>query len=336
MIFISVIIPVYNKEKYISKCIESILQQTYENFELILVNDGSSDSSGTICEQYARLDERIKVINKVNGGASYARNIGIQNALGEYITFVDSDDYAKENMLECLIKPVLQNNADISICGFETRDFDSDKLINVFKLGQNVCCNREEFVKKYFYEAYTSNAINSISNKLYRKNIIDKYHLRYNEKYSIQEDRIFIIQMLLKCEIISNIDQSLYCYMINNENSLYNQYASTDFEATWELYHILSNFLKNNNATEEAIKYIENDLAYIFISRIVIMYRNKVISKKEKYLTFRDLINNIEFQSLLKTIKSVNAKYALILFLFRIKMIFPVHIALNMKYRRLR
>ena len=116
---ISVIVPVYNVEKYIRKCVESICEQTYKNLEIILVNDGSTDASGKICDELAEEDERISVIHQKNEGLSRARNAGLDKAKGDYIAFVDSDDYLSLNMYECLLKSMKENNADVVRCGIK-------------------------------------------------------------------------------------------------------------------------------------------------------------------------------------------------------------------------
>lgn len=116
---ISVIVPVYNVELYLERCIKSILCQTYKDFELLLVDDGSPDKSGEICDHYQNIDSRIRVIHKENGGLSDARNVGVRAATGEYVTFVDSDDYVKENYIEYLVNLALKNNADISVGCFK-------------------------------------------------------------------------------------------------------------------------------------------------------------------------------------------------------------------------
>ena len=115
---ISIIVPIYNVGKYLPKCIESILNQTFKNFELILVNDGSTDNSGVVCDDYAKKDTRIKIIHKSNGGVSSARNAGLYVAKGEYIGFVDPDDYIDKNMYEKLYRLFIDNNSDIAICRF--------------------------------------------------------------------------------------------------------------------------------------------------------------------------------------------------------------------------
>jgi len=119
---ISVIVPVYNVEKYLAKCIDSILAQTFTDFECILINDGSPDNSPAICDEYAKKDERMKVIHKENGGVSSARNTGLDIAQGEWITFADSDDWVDENYLELMYSNAIKNNCDLSICGFKSVD----------------------------------------------------------------------------------------------------------------------------------------------------------------------------------------------------------------------
>ena len=113
---ISVIVPVYNVEKYLNKCVDSIIHQTFTNLEIILVDDGSTDKSGPFCEKYAALDQRVKVIHKTNGGLSDARNKGIEKATGDFVTFIDSDDFIELDMIEYLYRLLCQAEADISVC----------------------------------------------------------------------------------------------------------------------------------------------------------------------------------------------------------------------------
>jgi glycosyltransferase involved in cell wall biosynthesis len=116
--FVSVLVPVYNVEKFLPNCIECILRQTFANFELILIDDGSLDNSGVICDQYAKLDDRIKVIHQNNFGQAVARNVGIENAKGDYLAFIDSDDFVQPHYLEVLVDACEKNYADVSVCGF--------------------------------------------------------------------------------------------------------------------------------------------------------------------------------------------------------------------------
>ena len=126
---ISIIIPVYNVEKYLNKCLNSVIEQTYKNIEVILIDDGSTDNSGKICDEYAKNDIRIKIIHQQNGGVSTARNNGLEHATGKYITFVDSDDYIEKEMIETMAKKIMKKNADIVICGVTDRD-EENNIIN--------------------------------------------------------------------------------------------------------------------------------------------------------------------------------------------------------------
>ena len=119
MILVSIIVPVYNVEKYLERCLDSLINQTLKDIEIILVDDGSTDDSGNICDKYAKKDKRIKVIHKENGGLSDARNIGLSIANGRYLQFVDSDDFIHKQMIEILYNTIINNNADISICDFD-------------------------------------------------------------------------------------------------------------------------------------------------------------------------------------------------------------------------
>lgn len=138
---LSIVVPVYNAENYIHDCVLSILNQTFTDYELILVNDGSSDSSGFICDNYAQLDKRVKVIHLKNSGASVARNVGVENAVGDYIGFVDSDDYIAPNMYFDLLNVAGTTNADIIKCGY--REFDFNSMGRIFNFDKEYECIKD-------------------------------------------------------------------------------------------------------------------------------------------------------------------------------------------------
>ena len=172
---VSVIVPVYNVEKYLKQCLDSIVDQTLEDLEIVLVDDGSVDSSGTICDEYAKKDSRIEVIHKANGGLSDARNVGISKAKGRYIGFVDSDDYIKEDMYEILLNLIKKYDADVSICN----------LYDVID-GNECIRNKENGIREYsrldiLKEVLLDKNIQSYAwNKLYEKELFDeiKYPIR--------------------------------------------------------------------------------------------------------------------------------------------------------------
>ena len=178
---ISIIVPVYNAEKYLNRCIKSILHQTYTNFELILVEDGSSDASGMLCDNWAKQDTRIKVIHKENAGASSARNCGLDIADGKYITFVDSDDWIEQDMFEYLYTIIEENGAQIASCGWRIVK-DKDKK-DVQPVPQTEIWGRKELLD-FFFRVNGGKSSHSIWGKLIVKDLLEDYHFiegRMNE-----------------------------------------------------------------------------------------------------------------------------------------------------------
>ena len=143
---ISIIIPAYNVEKYISKCLESIIKQTYSNIEIILVDDGSTDKTSEICDEYEKKDDRIKVIHTENRGVSEARNKGLENVKGNWITFVDSDDWIEEDFCEVLLKKIKDYDADIALCGYKRVTENSCEIIKTS--GNDEVINRQKYIEK--------------------------------------------------------------------------------------------------------------------------------------------------------------------------------------------
>ena len=206
---ISVIVPVYNVEKYLPKCIDSIINQTYKNLEIILVDDGSPDGCGKICDDYAKLDDRIKVIHKKNGGRSEARNVGIDIAKGEYIGFVDSDDYIESNFYELLLKAVLDNNADISICSSKCVDETGKEVESKFKFNvQNEILDKKDALRKL---VEGNLAFVSPVTKLYHKKIF--HNLRITTGV-FHEDEYFAHHVIGKADRVVCIEDKIYNYLV--------------------------------------------------------------------------------------------------------------------------
>ena len=192
---ISIIIPVYNTEKYLIPCVDSVLNQTYQNYEIILVDDGSTDKSGKICDTYAEKDNRITVVHKSNSGQSYARNAALDIAKGKYIYFLDSDDYIDDKLLEKLVKSAEENNADVVF--FEAKSFvdDEDNQLSngiqrrfeyVRKNKYDNCNGQEQFIRlKNNNEYYVCTPLH-----FYKKEYLDKNNIRFKEGI-IHEDNLF-------------------------------------------------------------------------------------------------------------------------------------------------
>ena len=203
---ISVIIPVYNVEKYLSACMESIINQTYKNLEIILVNDGSTDSCPQICEEYAAKDNRIKVIHKKNGGLSDARNIGLKQATGDLISFVDSDDVVSLGFYQKLLNAFIENNADIAECAF--LKFEKENAMNEAK--EDSCPNAEIFeTEKALGQLLEGPLSICVWNKIYKKEVIEDIDFPVNK---INEDEYWTYKVFAKAKKIVKIYNELYFY----------------------------------------------------------------------------------------------------------------------------
>ena len=286
---ISIIIPIYNGQQYISKCLESIQKQTYSYLEIILINDGSIDDSGKICDEYAIKDPRIKVIHKKNEGASIARNKGIEIAQGEYIGFVDCDDYIESTMYEKLLNSIVKNKTDMSICNYN----DNDDL----NLEKEIL-NRHEFLdfilNKNKFRGY-------VWNKLYKKEILKEF--KFKKDISLCEDLLFNCEYAIKCDKISVIDEKLYNY-IKRQDSAVNTFLEKHFsviEAYQQMEKIYikyseSNLIKLQSAYLKQctfLKYYNSigkyDKKYKKIidqesKRLIKEINSSKISKKEKFI----------------------------------------------------
>ena len=230
---VSVIVPVYNVEQYLPTTIDSILSQTFTDFELILVDDGSKDSSGLICDNYAKRDSRIKTVHVPNGGAAEARNHGLDNAISPFITFIDSDDYIEPKYLQVLMEELV--GFDLLVAEhIKCTRADVGKLIIPQYSERTEINNCKEFTEK-FYLVDTGFLGQPIS-KIFSKNIIDKYHIRFRKIQS--EDEIFVFNYLMYAETIKKIDYKGYLY-IQNSNSL-SQRHSTLTELNW--IHLMVNY----------------------------------------------------------------------------------------------
>lgn len=264
----SVIIPVYNVEKYLDRCISSVTKQTYKEFEIILINDGSKDNSGTICDEYAKKDKRIKVIHQENAGVSTARNVGIKNAFGDYIIFVDSDDFIEINMLEKLNNIIEKNQVDCVIYN----------LNNIIDSGFIA----EEELIDCMIKLIKSEIVNSPCNKVYKRNIIEEYNIQFDKKIEIGEDLLFNIIYLSKIKNIYFLNCKLYNYIKENNNSLTKKYKENKYKQLMFVDNKMKKYLKiyNNETLLECEKFIK--LKNIFSCLMDLSHKDCKYSKKEK------------------------------------------------------
>lgn len=213
---ISIIVPVYNAEQYLHRCIDSILAQSYTDFELLLIDDGSKDASGDICDEYASKDTRVRFFHKGNGGVSSARNLGLDNAQGEYITFCDADDYVSEDWLAAYSEAIA-NNVDLAIQGYYAIDGNN----TVEKQLQPHSGNTIEAKRKLIESQFAQDTYYYLWVKLFRRDLLEAHHIRFDKQSVLGEDTQFISKYLEYAVSFMCIDSMGYYYILPSQKKIY-------------------------------------------------------------------------------------------------------------------
>ena len=296
---VSVIIPVYNSEKYIKKCIESIRIQTLKEIEIVLVDDGSIDKSGEICDYYSRLDNRIVAIHIKNNGVSNARNTGIKFAKGKYIMFSDSDDYVDDRWCETLYNIAEENEDDFILCGYEiisSRNSKSNRkqILSPLK-DESIILDRKDF-----FNLYNWNLLNSPCNKIFNRNKINKHNISYIKTLSLGEDMIFNLDYLEKCSgSIRITNEALYYYSQDDRESLDNRY----YDNLFRIYKILFKKIKSTiDILETNYEVYKDDINLAFFY-LIEKSLNNTFNKKNK----DNLINKIKYNNSILKSKEVRS-----------------------------
>ena len=320
---ISVILPVYNVEEYLRKCINSILNQTYKNFELIIINDGSTDNCPSICDEYKNIDNRIQVIHQENKGLSVARNVGIDLSKGKYITFIDSDDYIDSKYIEILYNLITEYDADISIC-HHTKIYNKTLIIKTHKEKEY----KKEILSKK--EAYKKMILDKEINfmvwgKLYKKNIFSKTRFIENVFY---EDMYIATDIIEAANIIIKTNYTGYFYRqrpqsITNSLLTYKHFDLID--ATDKFSKFMQIHYPNLNNYTNKKKYLSYFVIYrktLFnkkfkkernlLRKEILKYKkdiftNNIYSKKEKFQIFLLLFGNTPYKLFYKVYKKANS-----------------------------
>lgn len=304
MIALSIIVPVYNVEKYLSKCIDSILNQTFSNYELILIDDGSTDNSGSICDRYAKLDTRIKVIHQNNKGLSCARNVGIDIAKGKYIGFVDSDDWIEPKMYETLLKNIIKSEADISVCGKQEVNDDGEAISHKLIRGKgDIVVDRNEAFELLFSK---NDCIFAYAwNKLYKRELFSS--LRYPEGKTF-EDVYVIADILLRAKAIHITYKPLYNYLRRKDSitgSAYNKSKWDSIASAQRLYECIE---KEYPEYKKRFRRYYCEKCFMVLESILasnsndILSRNKLISMIKEEAIFILLDNELTVKRKLATI----------------------------------
>lgn len=251
---VSIIVPVYNVENHIHKCLNSLLHQTYNNYEILLVNDGSTDKSGIICDDYQRSFSNIKVFHLDNNGVSSARNFGIEQCDGEFIQFVDSDDFVTENYIKNMID-YIKPNTDIVIGGINVYTKNQMKYSLISQLKTNKSGNYYKNNLGDVFDNLLDNAyINYCYGKLYRKSVLIKNKIRFKENMSLGEDTIFVLDVLRVSENIYICESAHYNYLIHGYSSLTYKYRQDKFNILNDLIKVIHSFCIQENYISERVE----------------------------------------------------------------------------------
>lgn len=272
---ISIIVPVYNVEDYLERCIDSILSQTFIDYELILIDDGSTDSSGKLCDQYAKKDKRIRVFHKVNEGVSKARNLGLDVAKGNYISFVDSDDYIKKDCLMVLFKSITENDYDCVSMDFSMIGNDENKDVlhqhDIYSFSDD-----KELFNHIVQKVLQGKTGWEIWSRLFKADIIRRFDIRMCETCNdFAEDLSFFLTYLLHCKKVCNIDYIGY-YYFQREKSMMN--ISKNLVRLNEMNVISKFFFNQLSKSDRCI--IEN---YSVVHFLIVYNQLKKVEKNGSY-----------------------------------------------------
>lgn len=322
-ILFSIIIPVYNVDQYLSKCLDSIINQSYQSLEIILVDDGSTDSSASICDRYALNDKRVKVIHQSNSGVSMARNAGLKVVSGDYISFVDPDDWVESNMYQTLANYL--KNRDIDIVRFNA--YRKDNVLNPLPFIGNYSGKKlEEDITLSLIGAKDFGGmfiLGVLWLHVFKREIIEKHHIRFKKELRRCEDRLFTISAILYSQNMMFVNDVLYHYQVYNE-SLSNKYDSE----RWQQEQIYLDYVqkeytkcKNSIFITEANRRLDND----YLLRIITSINNEFFSDnnnkfRQRYFNTRNIINIKKISELFEkqtTLTKINTKQKLTLQLIK-------------------
>lgn len=268
---ISVILPIYNVEKYLSRCLDSVIGQTHKNIEIILVDDGSTDNSYKICEEYAKNDKRIVIIHKENGGLSDARNVGIKKAKGDYITLIDSDDYVEKDYVEFLYKLIKDNNSQMSVCG-HTVLYENGKKIKK-ETHEHLVLSAKKTLEKILYD----DGIDlSAWAKMYEKKLFDKVQYPKGRYF---EDSATTYLLVDECKKIAVGSESKYNYIIRNNSITTALFSPKKMELITSTEEMTS-YVKSKYPDLKAAA--ERRLMYAYLSTLSQLANSKFRHKKEE------------------------------------------------------
>lgn len=290
---VSVVVPIYNSEVYLSKCVNSILNQTYQNLEVVLVDDGSVDNSGEICDTFAKIDNRVIVIHKKNGGVSSARNEGIQQAHGKYVTFVDSDDYIGNNLVQKMIENV-KENVDMVIASIRLTLGGKEQTCWV----ENKKYTPVAIVEEYCVGKIPSMCFEGPYCKLFKLDVIKKNNIVFDGTLKLCEDKLFNLQYIANCNSIITLKEVHYFHIKENNDSLSTKYRNYNYENIKRVHEYAKNMLKEWECSDEAVQGLNkmniNHLISLVKKSVRTAEKNISLEYMSKLVIDSDFVNSVD------------------------------------------
>lgn len=306
---ISVIVPIYNVEKYLEQCIESITNQSYTNLEIILVDDSSPDNCPAICDDWAKKDNRIRVIHKDNGGLSSARNAGITVATGKYITFVDSDDYIEPDMYEKLINIMYQTSSDIVSCKLRFV-YDAGS----YSVSSEDSCELTEYNSEEALSALIDDKLRQVVwNKLYKTELINNIQFEVGKYH---EDEFWSYQVIGKSDKVTTIDYTGYNYRQRSDSIMGNTYSLKRLDAI-DAKRLRQNYLDSHFPALSEQGLVNLYFTCIYHGQLALKYLDKANSKK----AFKKLIYTLKSTKSAANVKSISAKQKIWIYLSKFSLL---------------
>lgn len=333
---VSIIVPVYNVEKYVRRCLESLVNQTYKNIEIVIVNDDSPDNSRKICAEYVKKDSRVKLVDKKNQGLGFARNTGLENITGDYVLFVDSDDYVEKDLVEITYNLIKQNKCDFVRFHNYREDLNTgDKKVRNSCLKEGLY-NKNDINKNILFPIIgvlpnetSENFVGmSVWRNLYKVSIIRENNLKFvSEREFISEDVIFNINYFSLCNKAYVINKPLYHYIVNDA-SLTSKYKPDRFDKEVIMFKEVIRILKEKNICDD----YELREQRTFLDRTRMCIKQEIIRDKIKISEIRKnvlkIINNKVLRKVLETypISEMRYDYKIVLFLIKHKMFYIIYL----------
>lgn len=331
---LSVVIPVYNVEKYLKRCLESILKQNIVNYEILLVDDGSTDSSGKICDSYAQRYNHIRVIHKENEGLGLTRNVGIMYAQGEYILFVDSDDFIRDGALQVLLETV---NSAVDICFFKRSIYDNGVIYDSGEhIDENMILSNKQLMGLCLGEPLRDDLIEigPAWKALYNTQFLNEHNIQFkSERECLSEDYIFSAEVCKYVQKVAYLDKDVYVYC-NNTGSLTNSYRQDRPEKAVYLYKLMKKVIQENDLDLTAAQRAYNN----FLINLLVSFKHIVFfekfSIKDKLQEIKEICKNSDIKECLFSFNySNNSKMKLLRMLVLNNQNYLIYFFIKLRYR---